>query len=329
MPERASVFQVPQIGLETVYGTSVAANKKLQSVSIALRPRTETEQFRPNGTLFPTVGAINKEWAEGSLEGQPVYAELPYLFASNIKAVAPTQMGGGTLAYQWVFAPASNSSNTVKSFTIEQGSAERAHKVTGALINSLGLTWSRNQGIDLSGSILAQRLTDGIALTPTPTALELLPVLPTEVSVYMADTQAGLAGASALTRCFKFEWELADRFTPVWTLDASQPSFATYVERAPSLTAKILLEADATGMGLLTQLRNQNTKWFRIKAVGPTIEATNTHLLQIDMPCKVADIDDLSDEDDVFAVSVSLAGVHDETWGKAVEVTVQNKLAAL
>lgn len=323
MADRASIFQTVQIGLETTSGTSVAANKKLQSMAIEPGPRAEIKSYRAMGSKFPSLAALGKEWTEASVGGGITYTEIIYPLSSVLKAVTPT----GTTAKTWTFSPATSAADTVKTFTVEQGSSERAHKFTYGLFTSLGMKFSRD-GSDLSGDMMGSALTDGITLTSSPTSIALLPVLPTQVSVYLADSAAGLDGATALTRAISAEWNISDRFGPVWVLNGST-TWAAFVETEPKLEVKLMVEADAEGMGLLTTMRSGATKFVRIEAIGAVIAGADTYQLTVDTACKVTDVDPFSDEDGVFAIGWTMTGFHDSTWGKATEVVVVNEIAAL
>jgi hypothetical protein len=81
-------------------------------------------------------------------------------------------------------------------------------------------------------------------------------------------------------------------------------------------------------MGLLTTMRVGSTKFLRINCVGAAV-GTHTYLLNIDTAMKVTDVSEFSDEDGVFAIEWTFEGVYDNTWGKAFNITVQNKQATL
>jgi hypothetical protein len=216
----------------------------------------------------------------------------------------------------------------VKTLTVEQGSAERAHRFASGLFNSLSLKFDRDK-VELSGSMIGQAIEDGVTMNASPTAVALLPVMPKHVSIYLADTQAGLAGATALTRVVSCEWSLSDRFGMIWPLNAAKPSWDGYVEKEPKLAISLLMEADAEGMDLLNHMRDGSTKWLRIKCEGDTIETTIKNTLQIDQPFKVSDAKDFTDSDGLFAIGWDGVGVFDGTWAKPMSVTVTNSLTAL
>jgi len=115
----------------------------------------------------------------------------------------------------------------------------------------------------------------------------------------------------------------------VWTLDASEASFTKTVEKRFDMTMEVLLEADAAGMALLENLRDGETKFIRIEAIGAEIETGYYYELTIDMAGQVKTMPALADAEGVYAVRWTMGMVHDETWGKGFEATVVNTLGSL
>lgn len=331
MPEVATVTRVVQVGVESTPGTSVAANKQLRSIAIDPAIQTGLQTLRQIGGKFPIASALGREWVEADLSGYLTYTEIVYLLSSVLKSVTPTQISppSGT-AYRWTFTPAQSSEDTVKTYTVERGSSARAHKFVYGLVTGLRLTIrSTDRGIvELGGTMLGRSLQDGITLTASPTTIEVVPVAGGAVNIYL-DTTAASIGTTQLTRVLSAEFEISDRFGPVWTLDSSQTSFAAHVETEPRVTLRLTLEADASGMGPLTAVRNGDKRFIRVKAVGPNIEVGNDYLFQLDMCGLVSEVGNFSDEDGVYAIEWTFQATHDSTWGKALEVQVVNKLSAL
>jgi hypothetical protein len=158
----------------------------------------------------------------------------------------------------------------------------------------------------------------------------LVPCLPTQVDIFLADTAAGLAGASALSRALSWEWSLSERFEPIWPIGTTFGTGpAGSVEGQPKLEFKLKMAADAAGMALLTQLRSGASKFARVKIEGATIASTYKYLLQIDTALKVVDASPFEDEGKLVAIEWSFLGVHDATWAKAFSILVQNTVSAL
>jgi hypothetical protein len=328
MPERTSIYQTTQIGVESTPQTGVAAGKKFSSISIQPAIKTDISRFRVVGNKFATVAAPNREWTTLKITGQPTYDEIVYLLASALQYTAPVQQAA-TAAYKWTNTPALAAADAYKSYSIEQGDSVRAHKVYGCVVNDLSFTFAR-AGITMDGSMIGLALQDAITMTGAPTTLPVVPILPTQVDVKIADTQAGLTGASALTRCISASWSMAGRWATPWALGTAQTAWIAGVEAEPKLTAKLKVEADATGMGLLTQMRAGSAKFMRIKATGALIASTYYYDMQTDLSLKImGEPGEFEDADGLYAIEWNFEAMYDATWTKTMQVDTINTQTAL
>ncbi len=316
MGEKASIFQTVQIGIESTPGTPVAAGKKLLATSFVPAVKTESDTFRAIGNKYPSFAIVNKEWTEANLEGRLTYNEILYLLSSLLSQPTPVQQGA-TTAYKWTFTSNTSAEDAGKTFTVEQGDANSAWRAAGVKVSGLEFTFNRNE-VTLSGSAIGQPLETGITMTASPTSMTPRPVLPAHLKLYMADTQAGLDSAQAVTRGFSLTWSLTDKNALAWPIGQSP----VLIESEPKVEAKLSLATDTTGLGLINTMRSGATKWFRIKAEGATIQSSYKYTFQIDFPAQITDVGEFSDEDGLYLVEYTLAMVHDATWGKAFQIDV-------
>jgi len=317
MAEKASIFQTVQIGIESTPGTAVPANRKLTSLSIIPTIKTDSKTLKPIGSKYPSLAVVNKEWVEAKVEGEQLtYNEILYPLVSLLSQPTPIQQGG-TSAYKWTFISNTFGEDAGKTLTVEQGDALSAWRSAGVKIKGLEFKFQRNE-VSVSGDAIGQPLETGVMLTANPTSMTPKPVLPIHLSLYMADSQAGLDSAQPLTRGFALTWGLKDKNALAWPIGQAP----VIVESSPKLEAKISLATDAVGLGLITQMRNASKKWFRIKAVGDTIEGAYNYTFQIDFAANVTDASDFSDQDGLYLVEWTLVGVHDPDWGKAFQIDV-------
>lgn len=327
MAELATIYTICNIGVETTSGTAVAANKRLSGLMIDPQPKTDIKRYRGTGYKFGTVATLNKEWVEAGLSGPITYTEIVYLLSSLLDVATITTPDGGTNARTWTFTPSSTAADAPKTYTVEIGDATRAQEFAYGLVNALTLTFGRD-GAELSGTMLGQALTDGITLTSNPTAIALVPVFPTHTVVKVADTAAGLSGASALTRVVSAEWSMTDRYGTPSFLDGTT-TWGVHVETEPTAKMKLKLASDSTGMGLLTQMRAGSTKFISIKATGAIAEAAIPYSLTIQGAGKVTADPKISDEEGIRCTEWEFDLFHDATWDKATEIAVTNLLSAL
>jgi hypothetical protein len=327
MPERSTISQVVQIGVETTEGTSVPANKLLQALGISPALTAETQDFRPMGNKYRTLVVPGKEWVEAELEGLATYDEIIYPLASLISA--PTTTIVQTTGQQHIFTPSSTAEDAAKSFTVEQGSGVRAHKFVGGVVSAFGMEFTRDS-IELSGTMIGSGFQDGITLTATPTTIPLQPMLPATVNVYVDTAAAGL-GTTKLTRALAAGFELSDKFGPLWTLNSAVTGYAARIETEPTAEGHLMLEADAAGMGMLTVLRAGATRFLRIEVVDTALIGAGPAVYKawFDFAIKFNAASEFEDADGVYAVDWPFTIVHDGTWGKAMQFTITNSLATL
>jgi hypothetical protein len=328
MPERSALTQGVQVGVETVPGTNVAANKKLVSLGIEPSISIDMARFRPMGQKFVAIVTPGKEWVEADLTGAGSYTELLFPLSSVLVAPgAPTTVDG--TARKWDFVPSSVAEDTVKTLTVEQGGVIRAHKFNYGLVTELELGFSRD-GVEVSGSMIGQRLSDNIVLTAAPTSLPEAQILPTDLDVYV-DPTFGALGTTKQTRVLEASWSIGDRFNPVWVLNSANSSFVAHVESEPSAQMTVMVEADTQGMAYLTNARAGSTRFVRIKGTSPILAGATTepYSISIDGACKVSEPGDFSDEDGVYAMEWTMDLVHDVAWTKAMAVSVVNRETAL
>ena len=327
MTERATSNQGIQVGVQSLAGTGVAAGKKLLALSVKPAIKSELDDFTAAGNKYASMVALGKEWTESKLEGRMTFNEIVYLFNSLVTGASPTLLSG--TAYSHTFESLTSGADSPEYLTVEHGDSVRADKFIDGLVKSLKLSGTRKE-LKIDGTMVGGALQDGITMTSTPASIPLVPCLPTQVDIYLADTAAGLSGATALTRALSWEWALSDRWENIWPIgSAFGTGPAGQVEGQPKFECKLKMEADAAGMGLLTQLRSGASKFMRIKIEGATIASTYKYLIQIDSALKVIDASEFSDEDKLVGIEWTFLGVHDATWGKAFSILCQNTVSAL
>lgn len=326
MAERSTLSQAVQIGVEVTPGTAASSNRKLLGTMIDLNIKADVKTYRPSGGKFSTITALGKEWSEGKIDGPLTYTDWVYLMASNIAYAAPVQQSA-TTAYLWTSTPSQSAADTRKTYTVEQGSSVRAHEAAYGLVNSLGYVINRNE-CKVKGSLIANRISDGITMTSTPTEVALIPVLPSQVCVYVDPDSADL-GTTKLTRSFALDWEYSNRYGAVWPLDCALTGFAADVELEPKPTFKMLVAANGEGMAFLDNLRTGDTAFIRVEANGDNIDTGHDYLFQHDISAKVVNVSEFKDEQGIYAIEWTFQAMYDSTWGKAFTFGIKNALTGL
>ncbi len=333
MAERATVQQVTQIGKEASPGVNVPATIQLPSTSIKLGIQADVRSFRSEGTKYPAIAALGKEWVQGRITGVGAYADLVYLLASIMRKPDSAQEGA-TTAYTHVFDLENAEPDDVVTYSIEEGSPAApggevvAHECSYGLVTELGFEITR-EAFNVSGALIGRGFETLGAQMTAGTPLGTVPILPGDISIYL-DADEGDLGDTLLERVLKVGFRLGDRFNPLWALNAAESSFAAHVERVPTLTMTLQMAADAVGMSPLSVMRAGSTRFLRVEAesselagVGFPFKAT------FDLAGKVTRVSDFSDVDGVYAVEWTFTGAPLLTGNTPLKASVTNQVASV
>ena len=329
MPEVASIFSGVQIGAETTSGTAVSASKLLNYLSLEPGISIDFNRFRPMGQVVASAVTPGKDFTEWSVSGSGSYSEMIVPFCSLIVNTTPTTVE--TTARRWTFTPAGRSEDTIKTYTVESGSATRAQKATYGLFNSMEVTFNRTDGVTMSGSMLGQQIQDNITLTSTPTAYEEAIILPTHLNCYIDSTSGGLGGTKLL-RDFNAVFRMNDRWGTVWPINSANASYVSHVNLEPTVQIELTVEADSTGMAELVNARAGTTRYIRLEAVSTVLAgSTQFYDLRIDMAGKVSNINAFDDNEGVKVLTYTFDAVYDSAWGSGqyMQARLTNKTSTL
>lgn len=318
--------RVVQLGVETTYGTVVAANKRLRNMVIWGNSKPTVVANRAAGYKHDTDARMDREEYNGKYTGKLDYNAMIYVLASLIKTgVTPTTVG--TATKKWVFAGDPTAVDTGQSFSLEHGSSVRAQHVGGVMFKSLTVDFN-SPDVAISGDVFGQVMTDGATLS-TATLLAGMLAVSKDTKWYIDSTAAAL-GTTAIAGAIKGQLQVSNRWRPFYTQDRDNPSFDSVVEDEPTFKFHIVVPANAEGMGPLATLRSASDKAFvRAECQGPQTEAGQNYLAQFDMCCYVENPAELKDDNKVVATEYDLVCMFDDTWAKGYSFTIQNLLTAL
>lgn len=164
MPERASVFEGVQLGVESLAapGTPVAAIKKLEAIAFDAKPKFTTKRFRPIGYKPDSLVIPGTEMTDFRLTGIVGYTNIIYALASVMNSATPVTVG--TNGRDWTFLSFTSYPDTQQTYTYEGGSALRAQQVSNVKITELGLSFKREEA-SLTGAAIGQLFNDNINIT--------------------------------------------------------------------------------------------------------------------------------------------------------------------
>lgn len=325
MAENAVVFNLTQVGAEGTAGTWATPGTVTPAFSWSLSPTATVQEFRPMGYKYNTETAIGKEWSELSVEGYGCYNCMPYIL-SGVMGTATITAGAIT---GWAFAPSSTAADTDKTYTVENNGGGVRNVAAGyGRLTGWGYSIDREK-FDVKASGFAQRVVEGSTATASPKSVALVPILPSQVTVFMDNTAAGL-GTTRLTRVLSVEFEQSDKAAPLWVVNDAATSFVADVEQAPTAQLRIVAEYDATSGTIWTgSLRSGDRKFVRVQGSGALIAGGTSYLFQHDMALEAADAFTFGDADGVWTIEMVFGLTHDATWGYAQKATLKNTQTTL
>jgi hypothetical protein len=165
--------------------------------------------------------------------------------------------------------------------------------------------------------------------TPGVAATELvgLPILSTQIQVTM-DSASGSLGTTPLARLFKGSFSITGMFNPVWVVNSANTSFVAHVQAEPKCELSFTVGYDSQADTLLAAADAGTTYFFRVECIGSLIEGALFNHLYADFAAKINQVGDFVDEGGSYAIPFTLEMVHDPTWGKAMNVALQNDVTA-
>lgn len=326
-----SVNVITQVGPEVTPFTGVAATKILNGVYFTDTPKVDTFQFTPQGQQNPTESVRGKQWSELAVVADfPDFNGLTYILASLLGLVAPTTHAGGTTSKDWKFIKSIINAALGQTYTVERGSAVRARKYSGVVVDALTLSGTADQ-IKISGHAWGQQMQDNITLTPSLPFLSAIPLAGVNTTCYLDLTSGGIH----TTKLVPSAWSIAfTNFFGTWFgVDASAASYSDVVPLKPKIEIKMKVKANATGMALYGYLTAGTTVYMSIDTTGPIIEAAITDELRTDCAVKITAPAAYGDDMGVEEIEFTGQVVTDPAWGSspgtALTATVTNILTAL
>jgi len=329
MADQSAVYFLSQLGKETTAGTSVAANKLMQSLGMGrMQGVGDSTMFRPQGSKLDTiVTPTGMRMVTFPFDGVMTYNELEYIWNSALNSVSPSN--DGTNGKKWTHTLTKGAVDTKQTYTYENGNSVHAQKATFCQVTDLNLEMSKSMN-KVSGTFTGQQITDDITITATPTEITPIIVTPQSFDVYLADTQAALPG-TAYTRPFKVTLSIGNIATPLFRMTSADSSYIAMMETAPSISLKLTTDSDDAGQALRSQLTAGSTKFIMVKSLGAVIAGAipSQYLFQLTFAGAVSKEPTPTEDMGAALLEWEMSNIYDSTWGKSLEVVNTNVLAAL
>jgi hypothetical protein len=220
--------------------------------------------------------------------------------STTVLAMTMTPTGGsgssiaaaatGTLTNRWTWFPSFNGPDTLQTFTVEKGVAGVSgfgQQIAYFVLQQLEMKVTKDEATFQAagfGQIIQEPFT---VTTSGITDLLSIPVDEANCSVWVGPNLVGSSSLVRLTRCYNYEFTVADRWVPSFTLDDSQPSFSAAVQGSAKWDVKFTMEHDTNGQAMLANLYNNAVQYVMFEAKGMNIESGFPYRLKVTCPVKL------------------------------------------
>jgi len=264
MSVRATVNERVQWGQESVAGTGVSASlRPLGLDRLTLNPVRPQGRTRSAGREMQTGVAKQKVYSKFEFEGPLCLKTAPYLFSACLESQTSSP---------FTYQPNPDGIDTIKTLTIEAGSAQRASKAAYCVVAGFRIRFTRTD-VAINGEGFGRKRQEGITLTTTPTEIVKAIADPELVSVLLGTSIGGLAEVEFL----EAEMNQPPRWAPHITLNVATDSFDDIKKIANDPTLNLVLEAMADAATLFTAAEAKTGYFARVIATdidGNTLQLT-------------------------------------------------------
>lgn len=306
------------VAVEGTRGTAqTTASKWVKKVSADIMARTErVVDDSTQGIMEDSANSrVVKKWFDGDLAGVVHADTIGYFFYQVYGTVVSTNVTGSVTSH--AFALLQNVEHPTLTFFAKDGDNSQEVFDTG-VVNTLELTATTDDFVRFSSNVLASEAT---ANSDTPSYDTEYDFIGKDINVKVADTEAGLSGATAL--CIKelnITWNTGA--TPKECFGSYSPNnmFNTTMSIEGSFTKDY---TDDTFKDLFT---GDSAKYMQIAIVGDTV-LTGSNSPEITILFNKVQVQDWSRtdaRDEIVTEEVSFKAFYNNTDTEQSTVTLQN-----
>ena len=330
-----------QVGLETTHGTAVAATAMLNGLSSGIgdldrAPANPNEDYGVLAMNQPSRGYYGVRRATMPWRGDVRFEDLMYpLAAGTAGGVTPTLVATGV--YLWTYT-ADNASDSLSSFTIEEGDNIQAWKMPYSLVESLKLSFG---SLSAPGNTPWQQDVTWIGqdkVAVTFAAVSSLASAETAMghltTIAVGSTATAFAALAALQGIVSCEVDLPSGVTTRKWGDSALDTFSFHGRGkiAPQLKWRMYQSAATTSplmtTGFLAAGSPMGESRVQIKTTGSIINTTYAKTLTINARIRWQAVK-VAEDADATIYDVTGDCVYDSTLGGIYQVLVQNAVATL
>ena len=312
-----------QLGQETpTWGTSAAATSKLGLISdCSIDPEVDVEVLPDiRGSLAPGfVPVLNSHKANASLNGECSYDDLPYMLDSLLQVSTPGAATTYTRDYlgQLLTAP------TRRWYTLYKGSAGKVQKMTGGVVNELGIKIDANKAWTYSAKLIGKAALDGALAALSDRSQT--PIHANVTTMYI-DLVGGTIGATLVTSIL-FSADISIKNGAELYAGVSSLTPLGYVDGPAEASVKVKMAVDADTAGYLTAVLGTSPlqKLIRFKATTGAAQ-----IAQLDFGALLMGSPKINtDQDGVTTFEFEFNAIYNAALGNWMKASVTNSIATM
>lgn len=319
-----------QGGKESTSGTAVAATQKWMGVSaghaLGDREVRQPEEDRGNLSLAFRSYIPTFLWQD-TLRGSVTYEDAIIPLAMAIKnGITPTTVD--TSARLWTFTPNLTAATAPETFTVEIGDDTQCYEAQYVFATGLEFTGAIEEEVQMNVPIVGRQLsTSTFTAALSDRAVE--SALANKTLLYMDDTGGTIGTTVKSGMLMDWRWRLPAYFVIKRQMDGNQ-FFTSHSQVRLRPELELTFEFVAGVATLRTKYTGETRQLVRLKTTGNQVGAVSAlKTLQIDGAYKITALDTLDERNGASIVRMTLMGEYDATWGKLLELQVQNSISTL
>lgn len=261
----AGLYKV-QMGVETTWGTTVAATAKHYAEKIAgLRnAQNYVQAVERRGSLAVSRRSyLPRNQIEGpGFEGEVTFEDLPFWLGMALKAAVKTGAG----PYVYTHTPSTSAANTPSFYSCEFGDNVQAFLAGGMLAKSLELSGKEGEAWKFKAETFAQSLAT-TTFTAALTDRTVIPALAEMTILYMDDTGGTIGTTQKTATLIDWTWKVSEHFYPQFYQDGSLNA-AQYGEKPFRPELELTVGFNSGANTLRTKYAAGTRQLVRLKVTG-------------------------------------------------------------
>lgn len=322
-----------QLGRESSAGTPVAATVVWVGPANVINDPVELVMPDDNvGYLGPIDrGYFPRASAELEMpETELTFEQFPHICEAGIRTDTPAANGGTTAGYIYEYVFPTTSANTIKTYTVESGNSQKAHRMEEGFVDSFTLTGAPDEAWMLTAKWLGRQKSEN--------AFTSLSIVVPEVAVFnktklYLDATGGTIGSTQKSNTFvgmSIDVKTGLRFIPAANGNLYHSGTKCV---GPDITGSMTLEYDTVGAAMEDVFEAGTTYLMRLDIVGSALTGSGgthaTKLVRLDTAIKITSIAPLESMDGNDTVTLNWRAVQGNAGQAAPTITVVNLLSSL